>query len=427
MSEEKTPLSTATELPPWYHHDNHSVRFDPDGSGNLDTTCPVDQIKGELADEHEKYTACKYNYDPSSTFGNLLHWHGTVLPSLAMRPTFWAALSVFTGTSICKRGFDQSCGRHLPALEPIDMTHAVSLLTFFLAFYTSTCHQRFNEQYSGIKAIEGHMRSCAIKVRNLFKAEEEIAQLDMMELFRFLCASYFLLFVRLYDGSLHKFNLSSAVDRGLVTLEEEAILKNHSESMQCMKMISWAFGHLYRVAEREEMEPLDLGSTAKDILLMRGQMNQVTYKYQMPIPLGYYHVITVLTITVTVLFSYAMAYSTAIAPELCWLVWSIVVFGLLGMREVAIQLAEPFGDDDCDLPVDNYVYNLLQFLCIFVSENEQPGETGQTFKDNVYWMHQHMKNLPDSTTRKRLSDILYRGYQANGIENRVKTLASGIE
>jgi len=294
------------------------------------------------------------------------------------------------------------------------MTHALALLTFFLAFYTQTCYTRFIEQYDAIKAIEGHIRSIGIRVRNLFKAEEEIAQVDMMELFRFLCGSYFLLFVRLYDGEKHHFSLQTALDMGLVTIEEKHSLKRQSPGMRWMKMISWAFGYLYKVAERQELEDLDLGSAVGEILQVRQVMNQVTYKFQMPVPLAYYHVITVLTLTVTVFFSYAMGYSSNISPGLCWGIWVVVVFGFLGMREVAIQLAEPFGDDDCDLPVDNYVHNLMAFLIDFVSEDESEMES-HTF--SAYWAHRHVQ---DSEVRKKLSDMLNRGLFANGVNKTKK-------
>merc|ERR1712166_1504842 len=57
------------------------------------------------------------------------------------------------------------------------------------------------------------------------------------------------------------------------------------------------------------------------------------------------------------------------------------------MREIAIQLAEPFGDDDSDLPVDVYVHNLMDFLVAFVEEEWKPvvEEVGQTFSKGHHW------------------------------------------
>ena len=65
----------------------------------------------------------------------------------------------------------------------------------------------------------------------------------------------------------------------------------------------------------------------------------------MPVPLAYYHVITVLTLFTTILISYSCGYGDKPSPDLAWLLVLLLLFGFLGMREVnTIQLfSQPGG------------------------------------------------------------------------------------
>ena len=60
----------------------------------------------------------------------------------------------------------------------------------------------------------------------------------------------------------------------------------------------------------------------------------MTYTFQMPIPLAYYHVITCLCLIVTLLISYAGGYSEKPGTAVAWFVNLLILFGYLGMREV---------------------------------------------------------------------------------------------
>lgn len=139
----------------------------------------------------------------------------------------------------------------------------------------------------------------------------------------------------------------------------------------------------------EGMDPLDIKDICGSILAMRGAMNAVSYQAQMPVPFPYYHIITVITFGFIIPYSYACAFLTT-STCLSWIVWIVPVFGFAGMREVAMDMADPFGDDDTDLPVDAYVNNIMKFLVDFVQENLRPTVAdGRTFTDNLEWGEKH--------------------------------------
>ena len=73
-------------------------------------------------------------------------------------------------------------------------------------------------------------------------------------------------------------------------------------------------------------------------------------------------------------------------------------------------MADPFGDDDVDLPVDVYVshkvvsievksrhvwqvHNIMKFLVHFLSQKSRPtAVNGLSFYDDVHWAEKHTQN-----------------------------------
>lgn len=84
--------------------------------------------------------------------------------------------------------------------------------------------------------------------------------------------------------------------------------------------------------------PCSTEKIQQEILHIREKMNEVTYRFQMPIPLAYYHLITVLTAIVSMLYTYCTAANKTASPTVAWAGWAVVMFGFLGMREVSMQV-----------------------------------------------------------------------------------------
>jgi len=371
------------------------------GHSDTDYTVPLDSLQGENSGEGPA-TSTKYNYNPHNTMTNLVHWRGTVLPGLMTRPLVWASLSTFFSASICRQGFNDTCGKYMPLMVMGELNIMGALLTFFLAFYTTSCYNRFLNQYTHLKQIEGTMRSIAIQVRMFYllpAREDEIENVSpeqaayrSIELLRYLGATYYLVFARLYDGEDRTFDLDSAHEEGLLTSEECNHLQNMSPSMRWFRVLCWAFEMVSVMGKNEGLEEIPLDKLHMGVLDMRREMNSVTYEAQMPIPLPYYHVITVLCFGFILTYSYSCAFLES-SPGVAWLIYAFPVFGFAGMREVAIEMADPFGDDDIDLPVDVYVHNIMKFLVDFLVEDPRPGM--QTFHNSEHWAERHVGNDRD--------------------------------
>merc|ERR1711988_246979 len=107
----------------------------------------------------------------------------------------------------------------------------------------------------------------------------------------------------------------------------------------------------------------------------------------MPIPLAYYHCITCLNFFTCMLYAYASGCDKKVGVDLGWASTLVLLFGFLGMQEVAMQLSDPFGDDDCDLPVDFYVHNCMNYLHMYVDDKSETEvmQWKQGFKKEGFW------------------------------------------
>jgi len=329
--------------------------------------------------------AARFPYSPHDVISNMFKIRGTVIPCIAKRATFPICIVIYLCTSICKHSFEDECGKHLPRLTVGDLAGTLlPLLTFFLAFFTSECYGRFKQQYSNLRKIEGDMRTIGIQC----KANEKFSKEATIELFRYLTAAYYVLFCRLYDGEEDdKFNLKTTLDEGLLTYQETVALQVLPENLQWFKLLSWSFIHVEKTCEHAEIIAREKSEIQKGILSIRETMNTVTYTFQMPVPLAYYHAITVINVVTCLLYSYASSYDKKVGPGIGWLVTLLMLFGFYGMQEVALQLADPFGDDDCDLPVDSYVHSIMNFMQVYIEEDseEQIGDWNKDFKKVTFW------------------------------------------
>ena len=122
----------------------------------------------------------------------------------------------------------------------------------------------------------------------------------------------------------------------------------------------------------------------QEILVMRDRMGHIATENQMMVPLAYFHLINALTIGTVIIFSYAAAMA-ATDWKIFVVIWIGVAVGILGMREVAVQLAEPFGDDDTDLPVVDYVIHTMHFLTAFLKTASARPRKDQIFMEGSRW------------------------------------------
>ena len=79
-------------------------------------------LQGASASERDTFGGAKLQYDPQKTIVNLFSYQGTVLPGLVTRPVVILSVLIYVGASVCKSGFEDQCGQHMPTLTITDLT-----------------------------------------------------------------------------------------------------------------------------------------------------------------------------------------------------------------------------------------------------------------------------------------------------------------
>jgi len=370
--------------------------------GSVESLNEAEKYRQQAQNEGYSCRPCGI-YDSAQMLGNLKKYHGTVLPGLFHRPSFWICIVVYAASTACFKLEDQ-CGAYVPQIALGDLGTPQGLLVFFLVFYSNQCYGRFRGEYKNLKKIEGNLRTlasiarhafCVVKPENTNDSHVKYKSIELMRLFG---ASYYLMFACLYKGEMHEFNLKSAYQAGLLTFQETEALRPETRGMRWYRCLDWAYQVIVEAVEEGACEKKAEKELAEMVLKTRELMNDIVFEFQMPIPLAYYHLITLLTLTVTVLYSFAAGSETA-TNSLFGLVYLTSIIGLLGIREVGMQMAEPFGDDDTDLPVDMYVMNALEFVTHFI---EVAGVTrprkNQRFANGSHWVSR--AHRPDDVTFK---------------------------
>jgi len=72
----------------------------------------------------------------------------------------------------------------------------------------------------------------------------------------------------------------------------------------------------------------------------------------MPVPFPYFHALTVLLVFNLGLINYALVATVIFEWYLTLIVYGILCLFFLGLREVAICMSDPFGDDDVDFNLE---------------------------------------------------------------------------
>lgn len=241
-------------------------------------------------------------------------------------------------------------------------------MTFFVVFYNGNVFTRYQRLYELTKGMNEH---CLYVVSILDKELKNKAMVRRLS--RMLLASCFLFFFERTptpDGSpAGADNLVSNVSSreweqlhalGLLEPAEVDLLRKHCSrlgrhSIPSFMLLHWSM-KLYR-GQVSRINELD-----KMYLTVRKCQEDVVEMLELPMPFQYYHIMNVMLLLNLLLWAYAMALQESY--------WANVIFAFVqlmfqGLRELSIALADPYGSDDTDFPLNVWMTELYNKInCI---------------------------------------------------------------
>lgn len=232
-----------------------------------------------------------------------------------------------------------------------------SLMTFFVCFYNQHVFGRYNKLYSLTKNMMEHCLEIVsiLRVQVPDKANQrKIAKLCISSCFMFF-------FERTWsecDGakvSSREFKQMKSL--GLLGDNEILHLKRHCEAFEgdavpAFLVLQWAMRLMRKITPNPEERDDMLQGFYDRVYRVRTAQEDVRQILDLPMPFQYFHIMNLMLILNLVLWAYSLG-----CQESYWspVIYMFVQLMFQGIRELSTALSDPFGEDEVDFPVTEWM------------------------------------------------------------------------
>ena len=257
----------------------------------------------------------------------------------------------------------------------------LSVTIFAVVFYNNQCYARYMSLYSTCVDIDVSMKNLVSELLVDFGHDPDL-QANIRQACKYGLAAIFYFYLSMEDTSPGmRVTWSVIKDKGLLT-ETEIKRVSDFPGTVFMLLLHWA-----SVAVKDAIRqlrgkqghytPPELAAMSSRLysLVDRIGVSCLTVRsiQNMPVPFSYFHLLNIL-ISLTVL---ATGIGSLILVEqhdspsycLAFFPYSVVTFVLLALRQLSGELADPFGEDDLDFPIADFmrhIYdNVVAMLAIY--------------------------------------------------------------
>lgn len=257
------------------------------------------------------------------------------------------------------------CAMELPNLPWATSVIPLTLLFFFMVFYTNSSFNRFYQLYNHCVGIMGATQewTALVKSHSRSIAEPERAS-ARWNATRFILAATHLLYYTLYGDKLTDDEYEMIVARDLLTDDECATLKEYKGFKPWVAMC-WSLDDVEQLVQRDSHDAGRPPDGVREMLALqefrdvafrfRTNAGQIFNLLKQPVPFPYFHLLNCILLVQLLLISYALAIFPTIAPYFSVSILAFVTIVLLGMRGLAVQLSNPFGDDAVDFEIETFM------------------------------------------------------------------------
>eukprot|EP00928_Gymnodinium_smaydae_P066007 TRINITY_DN4906_c0_g1_i2.p1 TRINITY_DN4906_c0_g1~~TRINITY_DN4906_c0_g1_i2.p1 ORF type:complete len:392 (+),score=65.00 TRINITY_DN4906_c0_g1_i2:48-1223(+) len=284
-----------------------------------------------------------------------LRLQNTIVPAVLRKFEFYFLLVVNLGVSyIVKTGIFRPEEYHVElALNLTRITGA--LMTFFVVFYNGNVFSRYTKLYELTKNMNEH---CLI-VTSLFCKEVKDIHV-VRKLARMVLAACFLFFFeRTPDesptavGSISMEEWNQLVGLGLIEHDELMMLQKHcrelgKRAIPSFMILQWTMKlYRYRI---DRMHDID-----KAVYDLRKCQQEIIELLELPMPFQYFHIMNLMLMLNLCLWAYSLALEDSYIGNVIFLTVQIMFQGL---RELSVALADPYGEDAVDFPLNEWMSEL---------------------------------------------------------------------
>lgn len=335
-----------------------------------------------------------FTYDPDQgLLKTALTRQNTVIPSVLEHYEFWFFLVLHM---IIKFLY---CTGHLEGANTDgDALHLgwsnisviTAITTFFAVFYSNQSYTRYLALYRKTKFSLGCVYDFGFLVRLTFQR----TNVQHMRLaYRFFAASIYLSLQHakhVHLATVPEETMQYLIRNRYLTTPEYRYLRDLPIEDRYLRLQQWATEvvcnayaergqapkpppHEYvNLKEKPEFRPLPVRKATmffQAVMTARTQRDEMLEMLALPVPFQYFHVLSVMILVNVAFWCYKMATNASILTPFVFMVTQAI---FMGMLELAVQLANPFGDDDVDFPLDDWIQDSFR-RCADFMENCSPG------------------------------------------------------
>lgn len=265
-------------------------------------------------------------YDNKSWANVVLRWQGSVLPRIAGRVGFTAALGVL---AVLTHRWNR--------LEVPLVLHSLigAALGLLLVFRTNTSYDRFWEGRKLLGRMVNRTRDLSRQISAYIS--DPIAQSDLR---RMVSAFY-----RLAGQTLQQQDQLAALG-DLLTAEERSALGpvRHRAPV----MTAWITQRLRSEKEQGRLSGRQLARCDENLTELNDCLGGAERILKTPVPFAYAQHIKVFVMLYVFTAPFALVNDTGWYTPLAV---SVVAFALLGIEQIGVEIEDPFGEDPNDLPM----------------------------------------------------------------------------
>lgn len=293
-------------------------------------------------------------------FITAVRFWGTIIPEVMSGKEFWIllVLNILVRTTRAYGIFDPET---FDADLPWELTGVTgSLMAFFVCFYNGHQFGRYNMLYD----VTQELNEVLIELNSKLRVEipDRSVQRKIAKLV--LASIYIFYFERTGTGDgggkISKAELYQLWRMELLSDDDIRAVTNHcrhlkSDSVASFLVLQWAIELLMCHTEDKPAREDMLAGFQTQMYKVRHCQTIVTQTMELPMPFQYFHIMNLMLVLNLVLWAYSLGCQDSyFAP----IIYMFVQMMFQGIRELSTSLADPFGEDEVDFDINDWMKRL---------------------------------------------------------------------
>jgi len=240
-------------------------------------------------------------------------------------------------------------------------------MTFFLTFYNQHCFSRYIRLYEQCNDIMDGVLFFVHELTVSLSYEECEAHRTLAT--KYILSGMYIFFMGLTGGEMERKDWKELVNKNLLKKSEMEALAAYPGNKVTLVLMNWAMQVVDEAlsldvfwVDRSQRIAHAHNRINQHVLSIITSCNTVGHIIALPIPFPYFHLMNLVLVLNFFLVACVLSLSNTL---LTIFPFTVVLMIFMGLREVATQLADPFGQDEVDFPVAEFLnYTFDQAVCL---------------------------------------------------------------